>query len=105
MNISIIPNLSVVIIASTNLNLLLILSLLKLVLNFSDMIVLDGNNKLIPISNLGWDENYKSYVSITNEYMNNIYWFRLLQGMNEIKVIGDCILKIECEYPRKAGCL
>lgn len=77
----------------------------SVVLDCSNMIVLDSNNKLIPISNLGWDENYKSYVSVTNEYMNNIYWFRLLQGMNEIKVTGDCILKIECEYPRKAGCL
>lgn len=76
-----------------------------IVLNCSDMIVLDGNNKLIPISNLGWGEDYKSYVSTTNEYMNNIYWFRLLQGMNEIKVTGDCTFKIECEYPRKAGCL
>ena len=76
-----------------------------IVLNCSDMIVLDGNSKLIPISNLGWGEDYKSYVSSTNEYMNNIYWFRLLQGMNEIKVTGDCTFKIECEYPRKAGCL
>lgn len=75
------------------------------VLDCSNMIVLDSNNKLIPISNLGWNEEYKSYVSATNEYMNNIYWFRLLQGMNEIKVTGDCTFKIECEYPRKAGCL
>lgn len=77
----------------------------SVVLDCSNMIVLDSNNKLIPISNLGWDENYKSYVSVTNEYMNNIYWFRLLQGMNEIKVTGNCTFKIECEYPRKAGCL
>ena len=77
----------------------------SIVLNCSDMIVIDGNSKLVPISNLGWDENYKSYVSSTNEYMNNIYWFRLLQGMNEVKVTGDCTFKIECEYPRKAGCL
>ena len=69
------------------------------------MIVLDNNSKLIPISNLGWDEDYKSYVSSTNEYINYIYWFRLLKGINKIKVVGNCNFKIECEYPRKAGCL
>ena len=74
-------------------------------INCQDMTIVDNNDKLVSISKLGWDENYKSYVSATNKYMNNIYWFRLLQGMNEIKITGDCTFKIECEYPRKAGCL
>lgn len=74
-------------------------------INCQDMTLVDSNDKLVPISELGWDENYKSYVSSTNDYMTNIYWFRLLNGMNEIKITGDCTFKIECEYPRKAGCL
>lgn len=76
-----------------------------IILDCSNMIVLGGNGKLVPISNLGWDEDYKSYVSSTNEYINYIYWFRLIKGINKIKVVGNCNFKIECEYPRKAGCL
>ena len=74
-------------------------------LNTNNMAVLDRNNKLIPISQLGWGENYKSYVSSINGYMDNIYWFRLLKGMNEIKVVGSCKFTMEYEFPRKAGCL
>ena len=71
----------------------------------NNMAALDKNNKLIPISQLGWCENYKSYVSSINGYMDNIYWFRLLKGMNEIKVVGSCKFTMEYEFPRKAGCL
>lgn len=73
--------------------------------NGSEMTILDANDRLIPASALGWNEEYKSYVSTTGEAMTNIYWVRLLRGMNEFKVTGTCKLTIECEYPRKAGCL
>lgn len=74
-------------------------------LDCSKMAVLDANEKLIPASLLGWDENYQSHVSSTGESITNIYWVRLLKGINELKIIGTCSLKIECEFPRKAGCL
>lgn len=74
-------------------------------LDSNNMAVLDRNNKLIPISQLGWNENYKSYVSSINGYIDNIYWFRLVKGMNEIKVVGSCKFTMEYEFPRKAGCL
>lgn len=75
------------------------------VLNCNNMTVLNKDNKLISASKLGWNENYQSYVSATDTYINNIYWVRLLHGMNQFKITGNCNFKIECEYPRKAGCL
>ena len=74
-------------------------------LDTNNMAVLDKNNKLISLSQLGWGENYKSYVSSINGYIDNIYWFRLLKGINEIKVVGNCKFSMEYEFPRKAGCL
>lgn len=69
------------------------------------MSVTDKNNKLIPVYKLGWDNDYKSYVSTVNDYMTNIYWLRFIKGRNEIKITGDCKVTIEYEFPRKAGCL
>ena len=77
----------------------------NLVLDCMNMKILDRSGKLVPMSNLGWNAEYKSYVSAIDEYINNIYWFRLLKGMNKIKVNGNCTFKIEYEFPRKAGCL
>lgn len=69
------------------------------------MILLDKDNCLIPAARIGWNESYRSYVSSLDDYMDNIYWPRLLRGMNKLKVTGSCILRLEYEYPRKAGCL
>lgn len=33
----------------------------------------------------------------------NLKWFRLIPGINEISVSGNCILTISCAYPRLAG--
>lgn len=33
----------------------------------------------------------------------NLTWFRLVPGMNEISIIGDCTVTISCAYPRLAG--
>lgn len=70
-----------------------------------NMSVTDKDNRLIPIYKLGWDNSYKSYVSITNDYMTNIYWLRFIKGLNEIKITGNCKITVEYEFPRKAGCL
>lgn len=74
-------------------------------LDCENMKILDTNGKLIYASDLGWNTEYQSYVSSNDSYMNNIYWLRLLKGMNQIKVTGTCTFKIECEFSRKAGCL
>lgn len=70
-----------------------------------NMSVTDKENRLVPAYKLGWDNDYKSYVSATNSYMTNIYWVRFIKGMNEIKITGNCKITIEYEFPRKAGCL
>jgi hypothetical protein len=69
------------------------------------MTLTDANGKLIYLNDIGWNTDYKSYVSSTDSYITNIYWLRLLNGMNEIKITGTCKFKIECEFPRKAGCM
>lgn len=70
-----------------------------------NMSITDKNNRLIPLNKLGWDNSYKSYVSAINDYIDNIYWVRFIKGINEIKITGNCIITIEYEFPRKAGCL
>lgn len=74
-------------------------------MNCTNMTIVDANNKLVYASDIGWNVDYQSYVSTTDSYISNLYWLRLLNGMNEIKVTGSCNFKIECEFPRKAGCL
>lgn len=75
------------------------------VLDSEKMTALDGSGRLLPVNKLGWNAGYRSYVSSINDYISSIYWPRLLKGINDIKISGTCILKIEHEYPRKAGCL
>ncbi len=74
-------------------------------LDCMNMTIVDSTGKLVYASDIGWNAEYKSYVSSTGSYMNHIYWLRLLKGMNELKITGNCTFKIECEFPRKAGCL
>lgn len=74
-------------------------------LNCSNMTIVDKDGKLVYANDIGWNTEYKSYVSSVDSYMNNIYWVRLLKGMNEFKITGSCTFTIECEFPRKAGCL
>jgi len=76
-----------------------------LTLDSENMTVTDSSGQLIPAGQLGWNETYTSYVSSIDASMDNIYWIRLLQGMNEWKVSEACTLTIEYEFPRKAGCL
>ena len=33
----------------------------------------------------------------------NLTWFRLTPGMNDISILGNCIVDISCAYPRLAG--
>lgn len=76
-----------------------------LTLNSECMTVTDSSGQLIPAGDLGWNENYKSHVTATEREMYTIYWIRLLRGMNEFRVSENCTIKIEYEFPRKAGCL
>jgi len=55
------------------------------------MRITDSDNKLIPVYKIGWDN------------LDNIYWFRLLQGKNEIEIEGDCTFTITASFPRKVG--
>lgn len=67
-----------------------------LTLNSENMTVTDRSGRLIPAGDLGWGDN---------DNMDTIYWIRLLRGLNEFRVSGNCTLKIKYEFPRKAGCL
>lgn len=76
-----------------------------ILLDSLNMSILDKENRLIPAYKIGWENNYKSYVSCIDRYINNIYWVRIIKGMNKLKVTGNCKIMIEYEIPRKAGCL
>ena len=67
--------------------------------------ITDKQNKLIPAYKIGWNETYKSHVSVINNYIMSIYWLRFLRGINELLITGSCKMAIEYEFPRKAGCL
>lgn len=70
-----------------------------------NMTISDKNNELIPAYKLGWNNTYRSFVSVINDYITNIYWVRFIKGINKIKITGNCNITIEYESPRKAGCL
>lgn len=69
------------------------------------MKVTDKNKNLIPLLKLGWDDDYTSYISSINDYVKKIYWFRLIKGINQVKVTGECEIIFTFEFPRKVGCL
>ena len=71
----------------------------------SYMTVKDRHGCLIPINLLGWNGDYQSPVSSTDSYTSEIYWLRLLEQENRIRITGDCTFIIEYELPRKAGCV
>lgn len=78
-----------------------------LLIDSAQMKLLDVNNgsRLVPFHEVGWTTQYSSYVSSIDKYMESIYWFRLIQGTNTIKITGDCKADFIFEFPRKAGCL
>lgn len=78
-----------------------------LLIDSAQMKLLDVNNsnRLVPFHEIGWNAQYSSYVSSTGRYMESLYWFRLIQGTNNIKITGDCKVTFIFEFPRKAGCL
>lgn len=67
------------------------------------MMILDEDGTPIPFYKLGWDltavDNSEDIQS------NTFYWLRLLGKINTLKIKGYGTLKIECEFPRKAGVL
>lgn len=70
-----------------------------------NMIITDYSNDILAVDAVGWNEEYQSYVSATDSYIEYIYWVRLLSGMNQFKITGSCTFLMEYEFPRKAGCL
>lgn len=78
-----------------------------LLIDSARMKLLDVNSgsRLVPFHEVGWTTQYSSYVSSIDKYMESIYWFRLIQGTNTIKITGDCKADFIFEFPRKAGCL
>lgn len=71
----------------------------------SYMTVKDCNGCLIPLYLLGWNDDYQSPVSASDSYTSEIYWLRLLERENRIRITGDCTFTMEYELPRKAGCV
>lgn len=71
----------------------------------SKMKITNKNGDLIPLWKLGLDDDYKSYVSSIDDYIKKIYWFRLIRGINQIKITGNCEITFTFEFPRKVGCL
>ncbi|MDE5717490.1 MAG: hypothetical protein K2I53_07735, partial [Lachnospiraceae bacterium] len=69
------------------------------------LIDLNDCSRLIPFHEVGWTTQYSSYVSSNDTYMESIYWLRLIQGTNTIRITGDCEVTFIFEFPRKAGCL
>ena len=61
-----------------------------------------SNGELIPAYRLGWDSSYSSPIS-DGKPVSDIYWLRLLEGNNKLKITGDCVVKIKTKYPRKVG--
>ena len=79
----------------------------SILMDSAQMKLLDVNGgcRLIPFHEVGWTTQYSSYVSSIDTYMESIYWFRLIQGSNTIKITGNCEVTFIFEFPRKAGCL
>lgn len=68
--------------------------------NHSSGILIDGencrvtditNDSLVSISQIGWDNT------------NSIYFPRLLRGINNFKILGNCTVEFIMEFPRKVG--
>ena len=54
-------------------------------------LITDGNNKILPAYKIGWDDT------------DNIYWIRLLEGTNTIRVTGVSTITFFMTFPRKVG--
>lgn len=77
----------------------------RVVMDTKQMTVTDGTN-LLPFYKIGWNDDYSSIVTDTTvKSINYIYWFRLLKGINKLKITGNCTVYITCEFPRKVGVL
>ena len=49
------------------------------------------NNKIVPLSKLGWKDNDK------------LYWLKLLYGKNKLIFSGECDITFKLSFPRKVG--
>lgn len=69
-------------------------------INCSLMQITDGNNKIVPAYKLGWEISLNESEPIQSM---DKYWLRLVEGMNQIDITGNCELKLTCQFPRKVG--
>lgn len=71
-------------------------------------IIKDKDGNLISFDKLGWGPDYKSKIISANgteKYIDYIYWFRLVKGVNKISIYGDCTIEFKYKFPRKVGCV
>lgn len=77
-------------------------------INNRTQVISDKNGNLIPFNKFGWGPDYKSKITSageTDQYIDYIYWFRLVKGVNNISIYGDCTIEFKYKFPRKVGCV
>lgn len=62
-----------------------------LVINCKRSTITDGDGNLLPLYKIGWDE------------LTNIYWFRLTEDANMIRIKGEGTVTMSFEFPKKVG--
>lgn len=62
--------------------------------------ITDGYGKLVPLYKLGWQ-----MVMNQNEALQTteMYWLRLIQGINKFRIIGNAKVIFTISFPRKVG--
>lgn len=74
----------------------------KIIINTRNMTITDESGNLIPAYKIGWDDNYSTTLPDSTT-SSDIYWLKLLEGLNTLKISGLCSIKVKCEFPRKVG--
>lgn len=72
----------------------------KLTLDMSKMLVLDADSVPVPIYKLGWSITPDPTKAMQS---SPIHWFRLLPGVNNVKVKGNAKATFKFSFPRKVG--
>lgn len=62
-----------------------------IILDGEKNLITDGSGKVIPAYKIGWDNT------------DNIYWVRLLENTNTIRVTGASTITLYMTFPRKVG--
>ena len=64
------------------------------------MMITDIQGRLVPLYRIGWEINLDENKALQT---TDLYWFRLLQGMNKIRIKGNVKASFVLSFPRKAG--